>query len=205
MKKLLIGFVLCMISFIGMGWDDNDYTMHWQVKDEGNRVNDGPNDVYTFLGFDHADDEIGVRIACYDKDGTFIKYLNPAYPDPINEIDWDYNDQIIGTRDDLALYGKGQAYYGPSDYSEKLFQLQVGNYDGEDNFVALLYSKMEKVDGRYWYDWGTLAPFNGEWTPIDFYTYNPPPIPEPSAGLLLLVGMSLLNLKRKKQSLIYHH
>ena len=197
MKKVVIVILMILFNwFSSFGWDDNDYTMHWQVKNEGNRVDDGPNDVYTFLGFDHANDELGVRISCYDKDGTFIKYLNPAYPDPINEIDWDYNDQPIGTRDDLWM-AKGQAYYGSPDYSERLFQLQVGNYDGEDNFVALLYSKTEKVDGRYWYDWGTLAPFNGEWTPIDFYTYNPPPVPEPSSTILCLLGLSLFMLKRK--------
>jgi hypothetical protein len=96
-----LAMVACMSCF---GWDNVDSIMYWQLGDTGNTVDDGPNDVYTFLGFDHANDEIGVRIAAYDKDGNLVKYLNPVYPnnpDYPSGIDWEYNDQYIGTRDDI--------------------------------------------------------------------------------------------------------
>ena len=77
-------------------------TLHWQVNETGNTV-DGNPDLYSFLGIDHADDELGVRISVYDSDGNFIRYLNPAYEleDHTSYIDWEYNDQYVGTRDDL--------------------------------------------------------------------------------------------------------
>lgn len=196
MKKYFYTFIVCLFSLVGWGWEGNDNIMMWQVNDTGNTVDGGPNDVYTFLGIDHSDDYIGVRIACYDKDGTFIKYLNPVYPEEWGGIDWEYNDEFIGTRDDLPATLR-QAYYGPNDYSEKLFQMQVGNYDGDDNFIPLLYSSKSEVAGRYWYDDGQLAPQYGEWTPTDFYTYNSPIVPEPSSTLLAFIGICFLGLKRK--------
>ena len=201
MIKKLIFAVLCLLSLIGFGWEGRDNTMYWQVTGTGNTVNGGDN-VYTYLGVSHSDDELGVRIACYDSDGNFIRYLNPAYPDPLNYVDWEYNDQYIGTRDDFWLTRGSQAYYGPEDYMEHLFQMQLGTYDSDDNFLPLLYTNGEIVDNKYWYDWGTLAPHNGDWIPTEFYTINPvipsPSVPEPSTSILCLLGASLLALRRKK-------
>lgn len=203
-KKLTALVVICAMSLLGYGWDDNDHTMYWQVTGTGNTVNGGPNDVYTFLGIDHADDELGVRIAAYDKEGNLVKYLNPAYPnnpDFPSGIDWEYNDQPIGTRDDFWMTRGSQAYYGPEDYMEHLFQMQLGTYDGDYNFLPLLYTNGETVDNKYWYDWGTLAPNNGDWIPTEFFTINPvipaPQVPEPSELMLCIIGFGVLMLKRK--------
>ena len=199
MKKILVIFALCVLPFTGVAWDNADSIMYWQLGDAGNIVDDGPNDVYTFLGFDHANDEIGVRIAAYDKDGNLVKYLNPVYPDSPEVpggIDWEYNDEWIGTRDDLPARNR-QAYYGPDDYLEMLFQMQVGNYDEDFNFNPMLWTKGELVDGKHWYDTGSILPPGTEWTPTAFYTINPvSPVPEPSSSLLLLLGISILMLKR---------
>lgn len=103
MKSIIKGFIallVCMFTFAGLAWEGNDNIMFWQITASGNSVDDGPNDVYTFLGFDHSDDELGVRIACYDKYGNLVKHLNPVYPD-YGGVDWEYNDQMIGTRDDF--------------------------------------------------------------------------------------------------------
>lgn len=206
MKKLLVIFALCMLSFVGVAWEGNDSIMYWQLRDTGNTVDDGPNDVYTFLGFDHANDEIGVRIAAYDKDGNLVKYLNPVYGAPSGSgpfdpgsIDWEYNDELIGTRSDLPASIR-QAYYGLDDYLEMLFQMQVGNYDEDFNFNPMLWTKGELVDGKYWYDTGSIMPaYPYEWTPTAFYTINPvSPSPEPSSSLLLLLGASFVLLLRKR-------
>ena len=94
-----------------------------------------------------------------------------------------------------------QAYYGPDDYLEMLFQMQVGNYDEDFNFSPLLWTRGELVDGKYWYDTGTLAPHNGDWIPTQFYTINPvvpiTPSPEPNSGILFLIGIGFLGLRRK--------
>ena len=199
MKKLLT-VLLCILAISSFAWDGNDNIMYWMLSGTGNTV-DGGSDVYTYLGVAHANDEIGVRIAAYDNSGNLVKYLNPVYPDSPDVpggIDWEYNDQIVGTRDDISMFGTGQAYYGTSDYVEMLFQMQVGNYDGDYNFIPLLYSLGETVDGKYWYDSGSLLPQYGEWTPTKFYTINPVvPVPEPTTFLLLLLGFGILALRRK--------
>ena len=170
--KFLLFALACLLSVVGAAWDNADSIMYWQLGDTGNTVDDGPNDVYTFLGFDHANDEIGVRIAAYDKDGNLVKYLNPVYGAPEGSspfdpgsIDWEYNDEYIGTRDDLPATIR-QAYYGSYDYLEMLFQMQVGNYDEDFNFSPMLWTRGELVEGKYWYDTGSIAPaYPYEWTP----------------------------------------
>lgn len=205
MKKILVIFALCMFQFVGVAWDNVDSIMYWQLGDTGNTVDGGQN-VYTFLGFDHADDEIGVRIAAYDKDGNLIKYLNPVYGPPPGSglfdpgsIDWEYNDEYIGTRDDLPAKIR-QVYYGPDDYLEMLFQMQVGNYDEDFNFNPMLWTRGELVEGKYWYDTGSIAPaYPFEWLPTEFFTVNPvvPVSPEPNSFSLMTLGICLLGLKRK--------
>ena len=200
MNKLIL--ICLMLSMQCFGWNDQDYTLLWQVTETGNTV-DGNPDLYTFLGIDHSNDELGVRIAAYNANGDLIRYLNPAYEleDHTSYIDWDYNDQMIGTRDDIWMTRASQAYYGPSDYMEYLYQMQIGTYDNDYNFIELLYSNAENVPGKYWYDWGTLGPSGDvDWIPTEFYTVNPvvPVIPEPNVSILFLLGCSMLFLKRKE-------
>ena len=206
MKSIVKTFILlliCMFMFARLAWNNVDSIMYWQLGSTGNTVDDGPNDVYTFLGFNHANDEIGVRIAAYDKDGNLVKYLNPIWKDEnrVKHIETDFNDSYVGTRDDIWMTRASQAYYGPDGYLEMLFQMQVGNYDEDFNFSPLLWTRGELVDGKYWYDTGTLAPHNGDWIPTQFYTINPvvpiTPSPEPNSGILFLIGIGFLGLRRK--------
>lgn len=210
MKKILVIFALCMLSFVGVAWDNSDSIMYWQLGDTGNTVNGGPNDVYTFLGFDYSDADIGVRIAAYDKNGNLVKYLNPVYNAPSGSgpfdpgsVDWEYNDEYIGTRSDLPT-GPRQAYYGPDDYLEMLFQMQVGNYDEDFNFNPILWTKGEIVDKKHWYDTGSILPPSTDWIPTEFFTLNPvvpiSPVPEPNSFILLSLGICLLGLKRKHRA-----
>lgn len=77
--------------------------------------------------------------------------------------------------------------------------MQIGNYDENDNFNPILYSNGIIVDSKYRYEPGDLGPGAADWTVLDFYTINPvmPVSPEPSSGILFLLGASLLALKRK--------
>ena len=201
-RKMIYVILMMLLPFIGWGWEGNDNIMMWQVNDSANV--DGSPSVYTYLQANYSDDEFGVRIACYSSDGTFIRYLNPIWEDDnhVKHIETEFNDQYVGTRDDFWYTQTSQAYYGPDDYYEKLFQMQIGNYDGNDDFIPILYSSKQQVDGKYWYDTGTLGPPNLDWTPTDFYTINPPISPEPSTGLLFIVGLSTIFMTRRKRTLL---
>ena len=194
-RKFLVGAAMvCALVSPSLGWEGNESIMYWQITDTGNTVDDGPDDVYTFLGYDHANDDLGVRIAAYDSGGNLIKYLNPVYPDTPDYpggIDWEYNDQPIGTRDDFWMTRASQAYYGMSDYAEVLFQMQLGNYDEDWNFNPLLYSRKELVSEQHWYTEGSLMPPGTDWIPTQFYTYNPV-APESSTSILILLGVATL-------------
>ena len=76
MKKLLIGFVLCMISFIGMGWDDNDSTLLWMVNDSA--IVDGQSMHYSFLTpyIEDYDNWNGIRIKVVSSDGSIQRIID---------------------------------------------------------------------------------------------------------------------------------
>lgn len=105
MKNLYAILTMCAMSLFGYGWEGRDSTMYWQVSGTGNTVDDGPNNVYTFLGIAHSDSDIGARIAAYDINGNLVKYLDPIWEDEsgVKHIETDFSDMYIGTRDDLPL------------------------------------------------------------------------------------------------------
>lgn len=199
MKKILYIFVLLFLSTYVFAWDGHDTTLYWQLKDPGSSV-DGGSSVYTFLSIEKPDDDLGVRIAAYDVNGNLIKYLNPVYEyeDHTKEI-WEYNDAYIGTGSSIYDTRYQQAYYGRSDIAEVLFQMQIGEYDENDNFISFLYSNNEYLRRDNWYDWGQIDPGQMDWSPTEFFTVNPvmPEAPEPNANRLFLLGLSVLLLKRK--------
>ena len=121
-KKILAIFALCMFSFTGTG-----DILRWAVLGSEN-ANDGEtkeyiSDVYSFLV---PDEDIGVRLAAYDRDGNFVSYLHPIYKNPddpygAGTIDYEFDDQYVGTRDDLWLTRTSQALYDGVDPYERLF------------------------------------------------------------------------------------
>ena len=201
MKKILVIFALCMFSFVGMG-----DVLNWQITGSEN-ARDGDtreyiSDVYSFLVLD---EEIGVRLAAYDRDGNFIQYLHPMYRNPSDPyaagtIDYEFDDEYIGTKDNLPT-GPRQAMYDGTDPIERLFQIQIGNYDEDFNFNPILFSDGMIVDSRYRHTPGDLSPYDGEWSVMDFYTINlvSPDAPEPNSFILLSLGICLLGLRRRRK------
>lgn len=55
-----------------------------------------------------------MRIAAYDSNGNFVSYLNPIYGNPDDPygppyIDYEFNDQWIGTRENFWMTTASQA------------------------------------------------------------------------------------------------
>lgn len=190
---------ICLFSYVG-----NGDILRWAIAGSEN-ANDGKtkeyiSDVYSFLV---PDENIGVRLAAYDKNGNFISYLHPLYKNPddpygAGTIDYEFDDEYIGTRSDLPAQTR-QALYDGIDPYERLFQMQIGNYDEDDNFNPILFSEGIVVSSNYRYDPNDLGPSGMDWTVTDFYTLNPisSSVPEPTTNILFLIGISLLFLKRK--------
>ena len=182
--------LLFAVAFFTFGRGD---VLMWQVNGDANV--DGSPSVYSFLA---SDQEIGALVCAYSADGVFIKNLNLVY-DP------DYADSFVDSKDSLWQMRAIQSYIDQELPMEALFQIQVGYYDVDENFLVVLYSsvetKMNLLEGHS-YSPGTLYPTGPDWTPMDFYTINPvvpisPLIPEPSTSLLCIIGFGVLMLKRK--------
>lgn len=155
-KTLIFIYFACLAFFSGSG-----DILYWQIT--GNENVDGNPDVYTFIGAVHGSDtEIGVRLAAYDSSGNLVSYLNPVYGNPSGAfdpatVDYEFNDEYIGTRDDLHLPAR-QALYSGELAMERKFQMQIGIYDENFDFSPILYSNGEIVDGKYRHEIGSINP-----------------------------------------------
>lgn len=123
-----------------------------------------------------------------------------------------------GNRTYLTLYGlddegtvhvlEGAAGVGlPAEYFADLsgisdlgysFVLELGHWEKDSGWVATSMEAsatyQELVAGKHISNWDNTAPTYGTpWTPSNFSV-----VPEPSSGLMMLVGTALLMLRRKR-------
>ena len=105
---------------------------------------------------------------------------------------------IPSTNPDGEIVGLPTPMPGTPEYS---FIIELGNIDwsGENpNWTSIAQSRSytynELLTSSYIHETFDLNPPRmGTWNPIDYYA----PIPEPSAGILFLIGGTLLMLRRK--------
>ena len=167
-------------------------------------------------------DVYGARIAVKDWSGNVITYLNQYYqtnPEETNpmyfhyEIDPDVNEADIGhPNEGFVGVAWAAADVSREMLQERILQIELGHSTWNDSIgdyqwrtIAYSdnYTGQSLIDSNSYVPGSIAPPTELPWEPIDFYTINPPIVPEPSTGLLFLVGASLVALKRKHRD--WHH
>ena len=119
MKRFVAILISCLAFLNGSG-----DVIRWQITGDED-VNGHPS-VYTYIGTVHGEDSnIGIRLAAYDSSGNFVSYLHPVYGNPSGAfdsatVDYEFDDEYIGTRNDIPT-GPRQSMYDGIDPYECLF------------------------------------------------------------------------------------
>ena len=151
--------------------------------------------VYTYLS-QRYDNELGAVVVACDSSGNVIAPLMLVQEPEFSDIPLNDEYGALNPWQNQAI----QSWMPESVTQEMLFQMYVGTYDDDWNFTPRLYSNYAPLDeiNKHTHEIGQLSPIAGDWAPIDFYTVNShPPVPEPSSGILILLGVCILGLRRK--------
>lgn len=186
----------------------------WWIVDDNATV-DGSS-VYSFVssfgtwsevdpdsGEEFSGYNVGARVKVTFADGR-SETLPIVYPDFPGET-FDYAEFVDGGGSNGIGFGTGwwntRSPFSSEMLSEVLFQIQLGELTWNDALGAFDFATLAETDpvakselSSHIFtgpDWN--VPANSQWAPTVFYST----IPEPSSGLLLLLGAAVLALKRK--------
>ena len=186
--RLLFGFAAIFLACTVRAEDDGLRVLWWQVGDmtdptslgdvKVQKVNDGGETTAADLGVTHA------RIREVSTD-TYLKMLNPA----TQTFTLDAINVPMTWRADVSAYASGSPEYA--------FIIELGNWDGSNWSVLALSETVSynSLDANSHID--HVSGINPN--PITPWVATSYVVPEPSSGLLLLVGAALLALRRRKR------
>ena len=207
-------FAAAMMAAGFLSAADND-VLYWMVtgssKVRNGGVEESLSDYFASYG---ADSSFAARIRVTGGDISGDTFLGIYYIDENDQLAIDSGNWGIGfdlEPDVSSVYwgaGVPDGNQSPSgDFSagspEYSFILEIGNvaFDSEDNPVswttvaksaATAYSSLsDYIHPTFEIDPSSLA----AWTPVDFVA-----VPEPSSGLLTLMGMALVALRRRRMN-----
>ena len=218
MKKLTT-FLYVGILFLGMVRGD---VLLWMINPDAqiSDATDGGPSVYTFvtqetIPYDGTDHILAARIVVKDAAGNVLKTLENISGTATGNS-WDRAIDVSPVRNGNAVTAESQAHnaLGQSNY----YQMQI--LTGERHGEAYIYNQIlySSNYSGYWleayhdYNFGyddddsQLTP----WTPPVFfvddaktpyidYNSNPGALPEPSSGLLVIMGSAMLLLRRRSR------
>lgn len=218
MKRLLAA-VLMMLGMMGQA----EEILLWSVSDVAHIDQNKPVYVYdnetgaaimpflsdyssSFSGWDDNYNCFAVRVAVFgggmSEPGILPLRYDGSWED--GELGSDIMDDIGGRWGSI----NNQSRIPDEATMETLIQMEIGHLTWDDDYnymwQTIAWSDALTLDDLYKeaYIAGSISPSDeswGGWMPTRFYTINPyvPPVPEPSSLLLVLIGSSLLVLKRK--------
>ena len=213
--KWLISFIFIISSF-NFCYSD---LLYWMVDSDAEVVNTGEY-VYLFLMdhdeivWDGSTHIIVARVNVYDGNGNLLKTMENITGPIGGGNSWDtYIDighpgsgktpEIGATATSTQWNNLGRPYY----YQVEILagEKHGGAYIYEEVMWSAMFSgALLEHQGSYDLTYDPHLENMVPWIPTEFYTSNPVPkydwplIPEPTAGILELVGICMLLLKRKK-------
>ena len=121
---------------------------------------------------------------------TFLYMLNPADIDHPTIVSFDLSQMYVPTlwQANISGFSSGNLEYA--------FVIELGNYES-GTWSTLAVSEPATYNDLV----NAIAPAEGGYTPHYVTPWNPAAyvVPEPSSGLLVLVGAALLALRRRKR------
>ncbi|MCR5753158.1 MAG: PEP-CTERM sorting domain-containing protein [Kiritimatiellae bacterium] len=190
---------------------EGDFLLMWQVDDPMVSLVGGDKTyLHDFINSsDHNSSLWGVQVSVYDDSG-FVDYLNiwqNGQPAEAQGVLLDSTFRAGPTYAGMGSYvykGTGNEYTSGS----YVFALEIGYYDAADNFVS-----QAKSDSWHYSDFVSNAPMDPDnpghrlsfiqsselqipaAVPWTGFAYS---APEPSSGMLILIGTALLALRRRR-------
>ena len=207
MSKFLFYIFIDFASFSAIA---DDEVLYWMVDDTAVvHYNDGRDVSMPYMVPEAVDTTLAARVRVVGGGLTEDVFLNVAW-DVDGQVEYWTTEWGIDFGDPGGHWGCGtptgnqspltggmaSVQVGSPEYS---FIIEIGNYDwNEDSWTTVAssraYTHSELLTSSYIHDTFDISPSNLEvWNPHDYYAA----VPEPSAGILFLIGSSLLVLRRK--------
>ena len=194
----------CMLPQLGRSADE---VLYWMVDDTAVvHYDDGRDVSMPMMVPETIDTTLAARIRVVGGGLTEDVFLN-VYDSKLGEYwttEWgiDFGDAggywgcgtPTGNQSPLTG-GMAPVQVGSPEYN---FIIEIGNYDwNEDSWTTVAssraYTHSELLTSQYIYESFDISPPTTKiWNPHDYYA-----VPEPSAGILFLIGGTLLMLRRK--------
>jgi len=213
MRKVLFRFALlavavlsASISFAG----END-VLYWMIDDnstvnwwngEGEQVSGSVSSFFDSYGAAEGS-AFAARIRVTGGDitqDTFLDLYIPGYGLDVGGGEYGVEFSQVGQYWGAGVPTGNQSPSG--DYSagtpEYCFTVELGNIDSSDNWTTVAWSAATAYSDLAGYiqeSFGLNPSSMAVWSPTSFST----PVPEPSSGLLTVVGFAFLALRRKRK------